>query len=431
MNPTGGPRDSIPPKLISTNPVTGATNFKGNRITLIFNEYIQLQELQQNLIVSPTPVNNPYIDYKLKNVTIKLRDTLEPNTTYTINLGNAIRDINENNIIRDFRYVFSTGATLDSLDLSGKVEIAETGKTDSTLIVLLYKNLADSAVIKQKPKYIARLNNTGVFTFSNLAPGAYKIYALKDADGSRNYNSKTEIFAFADTTIIVSNSTKPVNLFAYAELTEKPKGTAAAAEKKLRYTIKIVGEKQSIINDLTIEFNNRLKNFDKQKIFLTDTLNKPLQNVNITIDTAFKKITISNKWKQDEPYRLIILKDFATDTSGNSLAKSDTLRFTTKSESDYGNIRLKFTNFDKSKNPVLQFVINNEVILSYPLTDANWNAPLFEPGEYEMRILYDDNKNGRWDAGNFAARKQPEKVYSVPQKLAVRQNFEKDVIIEL
>ena len=389
-----------------------------------------MQELQQNLIVSPTPINNPYIDHKLRTVTIKLRDTLEPNTTYTINLGNSIRDINENNIIKDFRYVFSTGATLDSMDLSGKVQLAETGKIDSTLIVLLYKNMADSAVIKQKPKYIARLDGSGLFTFSNLAPGAYKLYALKDANGSRNYDSKTETFAFVDAPVIVSDSTKSVSLFAYVEEREKPK-TVSAAEKKLLYSTKITGEKQSIINDLVLEFNNPLKSFDNQKIFLTDTFNNPLKNAVISIDSNSKKIILKNAWKEDNAYRLIILKDFATDTLGNSLAKSDTLRFVTKRESDYGILRLKFTNFDKSKNPVLQFVTNNEVLYSYPLTNASWNAPLFDPGEYEVRILYDDNKNGKWDPGNFAAKKQPEKVYSVPQKLAISKNFEKDVTIEL
>jgi len=86
---------------------------------------------------------------------------------------------------------------------------------------------------------------------------------------------------------------------------------------------------------------------------------------------------------------------------------------------------------DKSKNPVLQFVKDDVVISSYPLVSDTWNAPLFNPGEYEMRILFDDNKNGIWDPGNFAQKKQPEKVYSISQKLSIRQNFEKDVDIEL
>ena len=132
MAPTGGYRDSLPPILVNTNPKQPAINFKGNRITLYFDEYVQLQDIQQNLLVSPTPIKNPYIDSKLKTVTIRLRDTLEPNTTYTINLGNSIQDINESNVLKDFRYVFSTGSSIDSLFFTGKVQLAETRKTDST-----------------------------------------------------------------------------------------------------------------------------------------------------------------------------------------------------------------------------------------------------------------------------------------------------------
>ncbi|MDQ6758042.1 MAG: Ig-like domain-containing protein [Bacteroidota bacterium] len=427
MAPTGGPRDTIPPQLISANPKSGTTNFKGNRITLNFNEYVHLEELQQNLLVSPSPKNNPYIDYKLRTVTIRLRDTLEPNTTYNINLGNSIRDINENNQVKNFSYVFATGPTLDSLELSGKVTEAETGKVDSTIIVLLYKNLNDSAVIKLKPKYIARVNGQGNFSFRNLSAGEYKIYALKDADGSRTYNSKAEMFAFADSSVIVSNNTSPANLFAYVEEKEKPKTAAASTEKKLKYSTKISSEKQDILNDLVIDFNKPLKNFDKQKIILTDTLYNPLKNVTIITDSTNKKIIIKNKWQEDSDYKLFILKDVATDSTGLALVKSDTIRFKTKKESDYAIIKLKFLNFNKNKSPVLQFVQNNEVINSYPLTSDTWNAPLFNPGEYELRILFDENKNGKWDPGNFALKKQPEKVYSILQKFSLRENFEKDI----
>ena len=426
--PTGGLRDSLPPRLVTTNPKQPATNFTGNKINLYFDEYVQIQELLQNLLVSPTPKLNPYIDFKLRSVTIRLRDTLEPNTTYTIDLGNSIRDINENNILKDFRYVFSTGATIDSLSLSGKVQVAETGMADSTLIVLLYKNLNDSAVAKLKPKYIARLDGEGNFSFENLSAGEYKVYALKDGDGSRTYNSKIEPFAFNSNSIIVNSNTPPVYLYAYAEEKEKPR---VAAEKKLRYTTIVSARKQDVLTDLMIEFNKPLKNVDKQKIILTDTLNNPVKDFVVTIDSTNKKLLLKTKWIQDASYKLVISKDFATDSTGLALTKSDTIRFKTKGETDYGIVKFKFLNFDKTKNPVLQFVQNGEVIYSYPLISETWSAPLFNPGEYDLRILYDENKNGIWDTGNFDKKKQPEKVYSIPQKLSVRENFEKDVDIEL
>lgn len=427
--PTGGPRDTLPPRLVSANPKMEATNFKGNRITIYFDEYLQIQDLQQNLLVSPTPQKNPYIDAKLKSVTIRLRDTLEPNTTYTIDLGNSIRDINESNIVKNFRYVFSTGSTIDSLSFSGKVQLAETGKVDSTLIVLLYKNLDDSAVTRLKPKYLARLDSSGNFTFQNLAGGEYRVYALKDGDGSRTYNIKTELFAFSDKNIMVNSNTSPVLLYAYAEEKDTPK--IQAPEKKLKYSAKISSQKQDVLSDLVLQFNRPLKNVNSQKVILTDTLYHEIKNVVITTDSTHKDLIIKAPWVQGADYKLIIAKDFATDTTGLALAKSDTIRFKTKKETDYGVVKITFSNFDKSRNPVLQFVQGDIVVKSYPLTSAIWNAPLFDPGEYEMRILYDDNRNGKWDPGNFLKKKQPEKVYATPQKISVRENFEKDIEIEL
>ena len=116
--PTGGPRDSLPPVLLNANPPNGTTHFKGNKIVLTFDEYVQLDKFAEKFIGCSYTKNIPNVDYKLKTVSIKLRDTLQPNTTYSIQLGNSIQDINENNPLPDFSYVFSTGAYIDSLAVS-------------------------------------------------------------------------------------------------------------------------------------------------------------------------------------------------------------------------------------------------------------------------------------------------------------------------
>ena len=301
VSPTGGKRDSIPPVLLAANPPSGTINFKGNRITLNFDEYIVIDRLRENLLVSPTPKNDPYVDFKLKTATIKLRDTLQPNTTYRIDLGNAIKDNNEGNILRNFSYVFSTGSIIDSLKFKGKVLIAETGKPDSTLQAYLYDNLDDSVVHKLKPKYIAKLDSAGNFSFQNLAAGVYNVYALKDGDGGKTYNSPVEMFAFADSLINIGANDSSINLFAFIEEKEKPRVTKSTgpAEKKLRYSTKVPAEKPDILNDLIIEFNKPLKNFDPEKILLTDTLNNNYKNFVVSIDSTSKKIAIKNKWLPD------------------------------------------------------------------------------------------------------------------------------------
>lgn len=432
--PTGGPRDTIPPKLLNANPPNRTLNFKGNRITLSYDEYVQLQKLQENLLISPTPKIIPNIDYKLRTVTIKIRDTLEPNTTYRFDMGNSIQDINEGNPVKNFSYIFSTGSYIDSLQFSGNVQLAETGKPDSTLLVFLYKDLDDSAVLKQKPKYITRLDSLGNFTFHNLPGGTYNVFALKDESGQKIYNNNDELFAFADSTIKVDDSTKSVKLFAYQEEKPKPKPSStstASSKKELKYTTSISNNRQDLLTPLTIEFNRKLKNFDSLKIQLTDTLFNPYKTAIVSIDTTGKKITIANKWIDNSDYRLIIPKDFATDTLGVALLKSDTIHFKTKRENDYGSITINFKNLEKFKNPVLQFVSDNKVVNSYLLTSAKWNEKLFNPGDYELRILEDDNKNGIWDPGNYHLKLQPEKVYAIKQKINIRQDWdnERDIIL--
>ena len=138
--------------------MSAAVNFSGNKITLTFNEYIEVKEAQTNILVSPFPKKNPEINYRLKTVTVKLKDTLQPNTTYSINFGKAIVDVNEGNPLGNFTYIFSTGAAIDSLQLTGTVQIAETGKVDSTLLILLYRNATDSTVQKTKPNLLTILN---------------------------------------------------------------------------------------------------------------------------------------------------------------------------------------------------------------------------------------------------------------------------------
>src|SRR5262249_47036047 len=156
------------------------------------------------------PENAPVVEPHLKTVVIRLKDTLQPNTTYSLNFGKAIKDVDEGNINKNFTYIFSTGPTFDSLTLSGKVIIAETGKPDSTLIVMLHQHGDDSAVVKEKPRYIARLDSSGNFTFRNLPHGTFYIYALDDQSGQHKYLSESQIFAFADSAVVLDTNNNPV-----------------------------------------------------------------------------------------------------------------------------------------------------------------------------------------------------------------------------
>ncbi len=432
--PTGGAKDTLAPVLVKASPDTNTLNFRETRITLTFNEYVEVQDVQNNVLVSPLQKNNPNISNNLRTVTIRLRDSLLPNTTYSINFGNSIKDVNEGNVYPDFTYVFSTGSSIDSLTLAGKVILAETGLADSTLSIFLYRNLNDTAVQTAKPNYMARVKGDGSFLFRNLPEGAFKIYALKDGDGSKTYNAKTETFAFLDTSIQVNVQPDPVTLYAYAEEkprpTTTPSSTRPAIERRLRYTSSLTGP-QDLLQPLTLTFNNRLKIFDTSLISFTDTFYNKVANVTPFLDSTKKVVTLNPTWKPGEAYLLIISNEAVQDSTGNKLAKTDTIKFVAKTEADYGRITLRFTNYDSAKNPVLQFLSNQELRFSYPLTSAEWSNKRFPPGEYELRILNDDNKDGIWTPGNYLKKLQPEKAITLPQKISIRADWDNERDIRL
>lgn len=439
--PGGGPRDSLPPRLVMAQPKDSAVNVSTKNITLTFDEYITLQSPQTSLIISPNPSSQgaPLIDYKLRNVTIKLKDTLEPNTTYSFNFGDAIRDVNENNIAQNFTYVFSTGNTIDDNIYSGKVVLAEKGKADSTLIVLLHRNLNDTAVIKERPRYYTRLNGKGEFIFRNLPKGQFAVYVLPGADISRKYDDSTKMFAFRNAPVTVNANTPRDTLYAFEQAKrteyrapETAKITAAARDdKRLKYTHDLENGLQDLLRGLTLSFNRKLTGFDSSKFILADTNYQKIEGVSLTLDSTRSKLTLSYPWKEAKPFRLLIAKNAVTDSAGTDLAKSDTIRFFTKRESDYGSIRIRFTNLDLAKRPVLQFVQGEKLVETVPLTQNDFQRKRYAPGTYEMRILYDTNQNGVWDTGNYKSKRQPEIVYLIPRQLAVRANWDNEVTIVL
>lgn len=432
-SPTGGARDTLAPVLLNAIPANSSTHFKEKTITLNFDEYIELKDIDKYALVNPTPQIMPNFNYKFRQVTIKLRDTLKPNTTYRIELGNAIQDINENNPYGNFTYIFSTGDYIDSLEFTGNVTLAETGKIDSTLIVMLYDNLKDSAVFKTRPKYVTRLDSAGKFHFKNLSAGTYHVFALKDESGQRMYNDPKALFAFADIAIEVNSNTIPVALWAYQEEKETPKTSTSGKKTKvaaLKYTTSFGNGPQDILQPIILNFNAPI-HFDSSQIALTDTLFTPIPFQIDFADTLHQSVKIETDWKENFRYKLFVMQHFASDSSGNHLEKNDTLSFITKHERDYASIKINFQNLDKFKHPVLQFISNNQIVASYPLTSTTFYRKLFAPGDYYLQILEDANQNGIWDTGNYLQKKQPEKVLRIQQPVNLKANWdnERDIIL--
>jgi uncharacterized protein (DUF2141 family) len=437
--PTGGPRDSIPPKLVNALPIQGAVNFKGNKIILTFDEYINLDNPFEKLVFSPTPKKTPQAEGKLKNVTIKIKDTLEENTTYSIDFTDAIRDINENNPLKDFTYTFSTGKYIDTGFIVGRVLVAETGKIDSTLIAVLQQNLDDSAVAKETPRYYTKLKGDGSFSFKYIKLGTYNLFAIKDADGMKKYDQPSEMIAFLNRPIIIGKDTS-FTLYAFEEEREikpKPKPTAPKPDskkpedKRLRLTTNLEGDKQDLLTQLQVVSQHPLKIYDTSKIRLTNKDFITIPGYKIEADSTGKELSFINKWTENTPYKLIIEKDFATDTLDHKVMKTDTLSFSTKKESEYGSLDIKLENIDSTLQPIIFLKKDSKVFLKQKLEQKRYRIKMITPGEYLIEILYDLNNNGKWDTGDYWKKRQPERLISRKQTLQIKANWDNEMSIDL
>lgn len=203
-NPTGGPKDTIPPVLIKTDPLPASTNFEGSDVRFTFNEYIIPDDIRESLVISPPMKKKPMIKMKGKTLIVEFQQEPKKETTYSLDFKDAIADNNEKNPIESFRFAFSTGSTYDSLRVSGVVKNALTQEPVEKALVLLHRKKEYTAFIDSIPDYIGTTNKEGFFMIDNVAPGEYRLYALADADNSLTYNSNAELIAFADSLIIPS-----------------------------------------------------------------------------------------------------------------------------------------------------------------------------------------------------------------------------------
>lgn len=216
QRPTGGPKDSIPPKVLSERPPNFSTNFKEREIVIQFDEYIKLNNQNKEFSISPDVDKQPIYKVRKKSLHITLPDSLEKNTTYTINFGKGLVDYNEGNPIINYSYVFSTGPELDSLTLSGSVKNAYTRvfneKEDKDVRVLLIPISQDSIFGKKKANIYTTVDSSGNFKFQNLREDTYRIYALKEQNNDRIYNSPEESIGFLADSIVLTKDVSGIKL---------------------------------------------------------------------------------------------------------------------------------------------------------------------------------------------------------------------------
>ena len=199
--PQGGEKDVTPPQVIKEVPESFSTNFKGKQIDIYFNEYVQLKDINKKFVMSPPMKKKARVSLRGKYVRVTFQDSLKPNTTYTLDFADAIVDNNEGNPLGFYRYVFSTGPQLDSMELGGQVIDMQTQLPVLGATVMFYQNTADSVALTDLPSYVAKTDSAGMFRVTNIKNDTYRVMAIDDARGNYLFVPSETKVGFIDSLI--------------------------------------------------------------------------------------------------------------------------------------------------------------------------------------------------------------------------------------
>lgn len=498
---TGGLKDTLAPVLKNSIPKNFSTEFTAKQIQLQFDEYVKLKDLNKQLIVSPPLKNQPEIVplTPSKSFIIRLKDTLQPNTTYSFNFGNSIEDNNEGNALEQFKYVFSTGKTLDSLKFKVEVKDALEQKTDRYVSIMLYEKneqYNDSVVYKMPPRYIGNtLDSIKTVELENLKAGKYKLIAIKDVNHNNKYDPKTDKIGFQKEFISLPNdkiyelslfketpsfkttniaqlsgsrfslgyegnakntqiSVKKSNVEIPYVVTKLPKKDSlqvwfkASKQDSLNilvkkdnfsksYSLKIKDQKKDTLSlspekqgtlhyreKLLLNSSTPLEKWDLSKIKL---IKKDSSQVNFTMqyDKYNQQLEVLFKREPLENYTLKFHKGSVTDFYGNTIKEDLVYKFSTNSTSEYGNLKIILENA-KSFPILIELTDANGKVLASEYSEGD-KTVLFEnlqPNKFILRLIFDENKNKKWDAGNFLENRQSEEVIYFPKEIDVRANWD-------
>jgi len=254
QTPQGGPKDTTPPKILSMTPKNQTRNFNAKKITIEFDEYFKLVDESKEFSISPEQERAPILKVRSKRLEIELQDSLEKNTTYTLNFGKAVADINESNVVKNLSYVFSTGNEIDSLSISGNVKSSLNDEAEKDVTVLIFPIERDTLFGKKRPAIYTLTDSSGNYKLNNLRAGSYKIYAIKESSGGGDkiYQQVSDEVGFLKDPIKVDKNLENINLQVFKEVASD---------------FRVLDRKLANDGIITIISNQQLKN---PKITVTD-----------------------------------------------------------------------------------------------------------------------------------------------------------------
>ncbi|MFT4659985.1 MAG: hypothetical protein ACI8XB_000241 [Patiriisocius sp.] len=501
--PTGGEKDTLGPEILVSYPTHLETNYNAKSIVLEFNELVALGDPSNNIVITPPLKNKPNIYLKGgSKLIIELNDTLEEETTYTINLGASIKDYNESNPLENNILVFSTGDIIDSLSAEGMVKHSETELPCADCRVMLYPEdlITDSIVFKEKPYYFANTNEQGYYRFDYLKGGMYRIIALKDESNNFLFDSYEDEIGFIDSLIEIKADTVLLNmpLSTFKQISEEQELTSFKMngdyELQLSFSLPTIDlkllkdslemssdeflsiynsdrdsisywfinipekntewkmsvkEDEEILENFSVFFSDDNEDFGLtlpknngiSKINMKDTIvltwNHPVANftsdkikilkdsLSIKFDVIVSDPMHTKVYFEKEPGNYLFKIDSAevSDLYGN-VNDSIAHTFVVQKEDYYGQISIAVSSSEISRMAILKNE-KDQVVRQLLITENNAISFIdLAPGNYTFFVLHDENKNMKWDTGNYLNRKQPEEVFRHEEIINVRSNWE-------
>jgi uncharacterized protein (DUF2141 family) len=391
QQPQGGPRDTTPPKILKMLPENKTVNFKAEKVVIEFDEYYRIDNEFKEFSVSPEMPRPPVLKKKGKKLEITFPDSLENNTTYTLNFGKAIVDVNEGNVVKNLTYVFATGAHLDSLTIKGRVTNSFTGLPELDAIAFILPLNKDTLLGKKKPSIYTTTDSSGNYTLSNLRKDTYKVYAIKDKNADKIYQQSSDEIGFIKDSVVLSNNLDSMNMKVFKEratqfrIIDKKLGADGVISftfnQKLKKPEVVVLEPPVLDVSKKIRFS---KTNDSLKVWLTD-LSFDSTKISIRDEGKLLQTTTLTRGKKETYLRNLMITD---NVEGNNLNPNRPLKIS---------VNLPIESADPKKIILLED--------SIPVTDFKLEKDSVDFLSYYIRYPWKQKKeyNLKLSAGTFTA----------------------------
>lgn len=327
--PEGGPRDTTPPKILKMFPEDKTVNFKAEKLIIEFDEYFKIENEYKEFSVSPEMKRPPVLKKKGKKLEITFPDSLETNTTYTLNFGKAIADVNEGNVVKNLTYVFATGAQLDSLSIKGRVTNSLTGEPELDAVAFVFPLSKDTLLGKGKPSIYTTTDSSGNYSLNNLRKDTYRIYAIKEKNGDKIYQQSTDEIGFIKDSVLLTANLDSMNMKVFKEratlfrMIDKKLGSDGVISfifnQKLKSPEVIVLEPSALDVSKKFRFSPTK---DSLKVWLTD-LSFDSTKISIKDEGKLLQTTTLTRGKKETYLRTLIVN---TNLEGNVLNPHRPLR---------------------------------------------------------------------------------------------------------